>query len=159
MYSSRRYKNLTYLSGTANNPVSSETVEGQERKFAEIWGYLLPWYRVSTKAMFISEESYGYGESKSVLLSLMQKSHFSERDSKQPHLKRASRGPRTEICGNPGLPFVMVPYLHQSNVYIKRKLRAWRVQKYIPLIGVKTSLTCVGLQTTPSQVSHNRAEN
>ena len=53
----------------------------------------------------------------------------------------------------------MVPCLHQSNVYIKRKLRVWRVQKCILTVGAKTSLTCGGLQTTPSQVSQYRAEN
>ena len=53
----------------------------------------------------------------------------------------------------------MVPCLHQSNVNIKRKLRVWRVQKGIPLVGAKTSLTCAGLETTPSQVSQYRAEN
>ena len=64
-----------------------------------------------------------------------------------------------EICGIPGLPLPMVPCLHQSNVYIKRKLRVWRVIKCIPLVGAKTSLTCAGLQTTLSQVSKYRAEN
>ena len=32
----------------------------------------------------------------------------------------------------------MVPCLHQGNIYTKRKLRVWRDQKCIPLIGVKT---------------------
>ena len=41
----------------------------------------------------------------------------------------------------------------------QRKLRVWRVQNCIPLVGAKTSLTCAGLQTTPSQVSQYRAEN
>ena len=68
-------------------------------------------------------------------------------------------GPRTKICGNPGLPFAMVPCLHQSNVYIKRKLRLWTVQTCIPLVGAKTSLTCAGLQTTLSQVTQYRAQN
>ena len=53
----------------------------------------------------------------------------------------------------------MVPYLHQSNVYIKRKLRARRVHKCIPLVGANTSLTFAGLQTTPSERSQYRAEN
>ena len=53
----------------------------------------------------------------------------------------------------------MVPCLHQSNVYIKMKLRVWKVQKCIPLIGVKTSLTCAGLQATRSHVSEYSAEN
>ena len=70
-----------------------------------------------------------------------------------------SIGPRTEICGIPGLPFPMVPCLHQNNVCIKRKLRVWRVQKCISLVGAKTSLTCARLQMIPSQVSQYRAEN
>ena len=53
----------------------------------------------------------------------------------------------------------MVPCLHQNTVYIKSKLRVWRVQKCIPLVGAETSLTCAGLQTRPSQVSQYRSEN
>ena len=53
----------------------------------------------------------------------------------------------------------MVPCLHQSNVYIKRKLRVWRIQNCIPLVGAKTSPTCAGLQTTPSQVIQYWAVN
>ena len=81
------------------------------------------------------------------------------RDCKRPRLKQDSRGPRTEICGNTGLPFAMVPYLHQSNVCIKRKLCIWRLQKCIPLVGAQTSLTCAGLETTPSQISKHRAHS
>ena len=64
-----------------------------------------------------------------------------------------------EICEIPGLPLAMVLCLHQSNVYIKRKLRVWSDQKWIPFLGAKTSRTCAGLETTPSQVSQYRAEN
>ena len=35
----------------------------------------------------------------------------------------------------------MVPCLHQGNIYIKRKLRVWTDQKYIPLVGSETPLT------------------
>ena len=52
----------------------------------------------------------------------------------------------------------MVPCLHQNNVYIKKKLRVWRVQKCIPLVGAKILIPGVGLQTTLSQVSQYRAE-
>ena len=55
--------------------------------------------------------------------------------------------------------FAIVPCLHQSNVYIKRKLQVWRFQKCIPLLGAKTALTCAVRQTTPSHVSQYRAEN
>ena len=43
----------------------------------------------------------------------------------------------------------MVPHLHQCNGYIIRKLRAWRVQKCIALVGVDIALTSAGPQTTP----------
>ena len=81
------------------------------------------------------------------------------RDFKLPRLMLPSTGPRTELCGNPGLPFAIVPCLNQSNAYIKRKLQVWTVQKCIPLVGAKTALTCAGLQTSPSHVSQYWVEN
>ena len=42
----------------------------------------------------------------------------------------------------------MVPRLHQCNGYIKRKLRAWRVQKCIALVGADVALTSAGPHTT-----------
>ena len=45
----------------------------------------------------------------------------------------------------------MVPCLHQDNIYIKRKLRVWRAQKCISLVGAKSPLTCVGRQSTVCQ--------
>ena len=62
MYSSSRCKYRTYLFGTANYAMSSKPVYGREQKFEEILVYLSPWYRFSTKAMFISKGSYRYGE-------------------------------------------------------------------------------------------------
>ena len=53
----------------------------------------------------------------------------------------------------------MVLCLYQSNVYIKRNLQVWRVQKFIPLVGGKTAVTCVGLQTSPSHEFQYSAEN
>ena len=52
----------------------------------------------------------------------------------------------------------MVQCLHQSNVYIKRKLGLWRAQKCILLVGAKSALTCASPQTTPSHVRRYRAE-
>ena len=43
----------------------------------------------------------------------------------------------------------MVPRLHQSNGYIKRKLRAWRVQKCFALVGTDTVLITAWPQSTP----------
>ena len=128
-HSSSWCKNRICLCGTANNPVSCKPVYGRVRKFAEIWVYLSPWYRVCTKALFISKGIYRYGESKNAFLSSVQKPHLPMRDDKFSRLIQASIWPRTEVCRNPGLPFAMVPCLHQSNVYIKKKLRVWIVQK------------------------------
>ena len=58
-------------------------------------------------------------------------------------------GSRKEICETSGIPIPMVPRLHQSNGHTKRKLRAWRVQKCISLVGADTVLTGAGPQTTP----------
>ena len=60
-----------------------------------------------------------------------------------------STGSTKEICETSGLPIPMVLRLHQCNDYIKMKLRAWRVQKCIALVGADTVLTSAGPQTTP----------
>ena len=74
-------------------------------------------------------------------------------------LKGVGIGPSTETCVNWGELIAMVPCLHQGNVYIKRKLRVWRDQKCIPLVGAKFPFTCAGHQTTPSQRSRYRPKN
>ena len=59
-----------------------------------------------------------------------------------------SIGPRMEICENSDLRIPMVPRLHQSNGYTKRKLQVWRAQKCIGLVGAETVLTNAGLHIT-----------
>ena len=59
-----------------------------------------------------------------------------------------SIGHRMEIYEISSLPILMVPRLHQCNGYIKRKLRAWRVQKCIALVGADTVLITAWLQST-----------
>ena len=78
---------------------------------------------------------------------------------KIPSLDRCGIGPRPESCVNWDGPIATVPYLHQGNIYTKRKLRAWRDQKCIPLVGAITPLTCAGRQNTPSRGRRYRAEN
>ena len=78
---------------------------------------------------------------------------------KLPRLVWGGIGPRTETCVNWGGPIAMVPFLHQGNVYIKRKPRVWRQQKCISLVGGETPLTCVGRHTTPSHGGRYSAEN
>ena len=60
-------------------------------------------------------------------------------------------GPRMESCVNWVGPIAMVPFFHQGNIYTKRKLRAWRDQKCIPLVCAITPLTCAGRLNTPSR--------
>ena len=68
-------------------------------------------------------------------------------------------GPRTESCLNWDGPIAMVPYLHQGNIYTKRKQRAWRDQKCILLVGAITPLTCACRQNTPSRGRRYRTQN
>ena len=53
----------------------------------------------------------------------------------------------------------MVPCLHKGNIYTKRKLRAWRDQKCIPLVSAITLLTCAGRESTASPGRRYRAQN
>ena len=78
---------------------------------------------------------------------------------KLTRLKGGGIGPRMETCVNLGRPIAMVPCFHQGNIYIKRKLRVWRDQKCIPLVGAKTQVTCAGRETSPSQGTLHRAES
>ena len=66
--------------------------------------------------------------------------------------------PTRETCVYWGGPIAMVPCLHQGNIYMKRKLRVWRDQKCISLLGAKTPLTCAGRETTPSQMRRYRVD-
>ena len=52
----------------------------------------------------------------------------------------------------------MVPCLSEGNIYTKRKLRVYRGQKCIPLVGAKTPLTCAGRQTTQSRLMRYSAK-
>ena len=76
-----------------------------------------------------------------------------------PHVEGGSIGPSMESCINCDAPISMVPCLHQGNIYIKRKLRVWRDQKYIPLVGAITLLNCAGRQNTPSRRRLYSAQN
>ena len=68
-----------------------------------------------------------------------------------PRHDGGSIGPRRESLVNWDGPMAMVPCLHQGNIYTKRKLRVWRDQKCIPLVGAITPLNCAGRHNTPSR--------
>ena len=111
------------------------------------------------KQCLYEKEATGMESPKMYSSSRCKKSHLPMPYGKLPRLMQASIWSRTEICGNPGLTFAMVACLHQSIVYIKRKLQVRRVQRCFPLVGAKTAPTCAGRQTTPSHVSQYSAEN
>ena len=52
----------------------------------------------------------------------MQKPYLPVRAIKIPRMKGDGIGPKTESCVNCDGPIVMVPCLHQGNIYTKRKL-------------------------------------
>ena len=52
-----------------------------------------------------------------------------------------------QVCGKSGLPFAEVPYLHQSNLNMKRKLREWRTQKFNPCFGAESPPRSTRTQT------------
>ena len=78
---------------------------------------------------------------------------------KIPRLEGGSIEPRTESCVNCDGPISMVPCFHQGNIYTKRKLRVWRDQKCIPLVGAIIRLTCAGRHNTQSRGRQYRAQN
>ena len=78
----------------------------------------------------------------------MQIPNLPVRGRKVPRIKGGTTGSTKEICETSVLPIPMVPRLHQCHGYIKRKLRAWRVQKCIALVGEDTVLTSAWPQTT-----------
>ena len=125
----------------------------------EILVYVLPWYHVCTKAMFISEGSYGYGECKNVFLSSVQKPHFLCETANDPVSCKPVQGRERKFMK---IRVYLLPWYHvctKAMFILKKKLRVWREQKCISLVGAKTSRTCTGLQTTPCHVSQYRAEN
>ena len=81
------------------------------------------------------------------------------RGRKLPRVMGGSIGSRMEICRISVLSILMVPRLHQSNGYIKRKLQAWRVQKCIVLVHADTVVTCVWPQTTRCKVQNGNMRN
>ena len=144
MYCPSRCRYRTYKCGAANYTVSWGAVPGPQRKYAKIRAYQYPWYRVCTNAMVISKGSYGHGEFKNVLPWSVKIPYLPVRGRKLPRVMGGSTGSTKEICETSGLPIPMIPRLHQCNGFIKRKLRAWRVQKCIALVGADTELTSTG---------------
>ena len=89
----------------------------------------------------------------------MQKPQLPLRAIKLACLKGGGIGSKTETYVNCGGPIAMVPCLYLDNIYIKRKLRVWRNQKCILLVGAKSPVKCASRKTTPAQGRRHRAKN
>ena len=98
--------------------------------------------------MVISKGSYGHGEFEKFIDLLGADTVLNSAGRKLPRSMGGNIGSREEICEISSLPIPMVPHLHQCCANMKRKLRAWRVQKCIALVGVDTVLTSAWPQTT-----------
>ena len=159
MYRPSRLRYRTHLCLEAKYPILWEVVLSQEWKHAKLRPYQSPWYRVCSKEIVISKGSNGHGEFKNVLPQSVKIPCLLLRGRKLPRFMAGSIEPRMEICERSALPIPMVPGLHQSNAYINRKLRAWRVQKYIPLVGAHTLLTTAWTQTTQFHGVQYREQN
>ena len=109
--------------------------------------------------MVISKGSYGHGEVQIVSPKSVQTPYLPLRGSKVPRFMGSIMGQRMEICETSALRMPIVPRLHQSNGFMKRKLRAWRVQKFISLVGADTVLTTAWKQSTPFHGRLYRAQN
>ena len=155
MYCPSRCRYHTYHCVATNYPVSWR-VYSPEWKYAKLRPYQSPWYRVCTKAMVISKGSYqsnvyikrklrAWRVQKCIALVGSYTVITTSWKQSTPFQYRAQNG----ICENLAIPIPMVPRLHQSNGYIKRKLRAWSVQKCNALVRVDTVLTTAWKQTTP----------
>ena len=53
----------------------------------------------------------------------------------------------------------MVPCWNQGNIYTKRKLRVWREQNCIPLVGAIAPINCAEHRNTPSRGRQYRYQN
>ena len=115
LYSPSRCKNPSYLCRLSNYPVSRVSEYGKE--------------------------ATGMEKTRNIFPLSFQKLLSPVQAVKLPRLKRVVIGPRTETCVHSDGPIAMVPYVHQGNIYIKKKLRVCRDQKCTPLVGAKTPLT------------------
>ena len=91
------------------------------------------------------------------MLISVQKAHLAMRTFKVPGSMQRGIGPPVGICGNSGLPFTMVPFLHQSNIYIKWKLREWRAKKCNPYLSAKSPPRIANLQSIRFHAAPYRA--
>ena len=60
-------KNILTCAGRQTTPSIGKRYSAKTGNLCKLGGDLSPWYRVYTKAMFIPNGSYGYGETRNLL--------------------------------------------------------------------------------------------
>ena len=150
IYSTSRCNNSTYLCGPSQYPISREAVRAQNGKLRK-FGYTSRHGTVfAPRKYFYQKKATGMERPEIYSTSRCNNSTYLCGPSQYP-ISREAVWPRTEGCLNWDGPTAMVPCLHQGNIYTKRKLRAWRDKKCVPLVSAITPLTCAGRQNTPSR--------
>ena len=97
---------------------------------------------------YIKRKLQGWRVHKCIVL-VVQIPYSPLRGNKVPRFMGGNIEPRIEIGEISALPIPIVPRFHKSNGYMKRKLRACRVQKCIALVGADTVLTTACKESTP----------
>ena len=116
------YKKGTNLYVASNYPHSCIAIWGRQCNLPKFRGFLSPWFRVYTKAISISKGSFRDAEFKNIILGLVQKAYKPLQDFKLPAFMHRHIGLTMKTSEILGLPIGMVPCLHRSNIYIRRKL-------------------------------------
>ena len=80
---------------------------GRQCKFPKFRGFLSPWYRVCTKAIFSSNGSFRDAEPKNFILGLVQIGYKPLRGFKVPAFMCRDIGPRMQVYEISGLPIAM----------------------------------------------------
>ena len=111
-------------------------IQGRRCKFGEIRGYLSPWYRVCTKAMIISKESYRHGEPKNVIAFTVQKTYRRLQACKRSGFMQLRIGPTMKILGNSRLPISMYRICTRAMVIPKRSY-GYGEPKYVITLSVQ----------------------
>ena len=160
MYSASRCNNPTYLCGPSKYPILTEAVyRAQNGKLHKLRRTYFHGTVFAPRKYLYQKEANDMEKPEMYSTSRCNNPHFLVRAVKIPRLEEGSIGPRTESWVNWYGHMAMVPCLDQGITYTKRKLRVWRNQKCIPLVGAITPLTCAGRQSTRSQVRQYRAQN
>ena len=94
-----------------------------------------------------------------VILVSVQKDHFAVRTGTKPCFIKPRKMPAVKICRTLRLPIAMVPFLHQWNVYIKRKISVCRAQTCNHCFGAKSPLRSTDLQKTRFHAAPYRADS